>query len=124
MRQILRSFAMAVGLTAASLGSALAEGVSGTINYANGMPIPKGRIFLRVEDTTMSEPAPWTALAHGGPARALAFALDTPARQTAMPTPQVVVRLERPDGWLIARGSAVVKEDGREVRVILYPVAY
>lgn len=125
MNRIFKSVAIAAALTVASAGSAWSEGVSGTIAYVGDMPVPKGRILLRVEENSTSAHGPWTALARGGdPDDTLAFVLDPPQRPTASPKPRVVARLERQDGWLIARGSATVEADGDGIRVVLYPVTY
>ncbi|MEM7487757.1 MAG: hypothetical protein AAF390_01395 [Pseudomonadota bacterium] len=115
---------MAAALAATPIGPAQSEDLSGTITYAGDAPIPKGRLLMRVEGTAARDHAGWTALTRGDDAHALAFDLETAQHPTVTPRSQVIVHLERPDGWLIARGSTTVEEADGEVRVVLYPVAY
>jgi hypothetical protein len=49
--------------------------------------------------------------------------LSPPASSTSSPTLRIVARLERADGWLLARGSAQL-EAGAPVHVTLNVVMY
>jgi hypothetical protein len=64
-----------------------------------------------------------TRIESDGGSKTIAFSLSPPASSTASPTLQIVARLERADGWLVARGSAQIKA-GSLVYVTLNAVMY
>ena len=92
--------------------------VHGTITFENGAVIPKGRVLVSLDAPGAPEDALAEA-ASGGDARQMTFTLP------AAPPPgaEIVVRLERADGWLLARGSAGYAP-GTPVEITLYTVMY
>lgn len=124
MRPILGMIATVALLSLAPVIAA-AEDVAGTVTYADDRPIPKGDLFVRVEDPAAAAVGSWSPITRRSSADAPAFAVDGPPRCAARPAPRVVVHLERSDGRLIARGSTPLHEGhDTRVRIILYPVAY
>ena len=91
------------------------EGVRATIVYETGAEIPKGVIALE-----LGSDAPAARVDSDGKSRSVAVSL--PAGPDGAGT-EIVAYLERADGWLLARGSAIV-EPGTPVQVTLYPVIY
>lgn len=124
-----RSMLMAAGTAAvfAVAGATAAQptDIRGTVTFNGGAAIPKGHIEISLKDTASGKkaggPATTAALESDGGARTIEFLL--PADPAASPTPEVVARLERADGWLLARGSAMVKP-GAPVEITLHTVMY
>jgi uncharacterized lipoprotein YbaY len=114
---------------AAATGPVAAQStdLSGTIIFEGGAVIPKGRLEIYLEDPAIQDKAQRrTAKTHiesDGKSKAVAFSLATPAGLAASPTQRIVARLERADGWLLARGSAQVGT-GSPTRVALSTVMY
>ena len=114
---------------AAAAGPAAAQStdVRGAVTFEGGAVIPKGRIEIYLEDTAVQDEAQRrparTHIESDGGSKAMEFALPSPASSTASPTLQVVARLERADGWLLARGSAPFAA-GSPVHVTLNTVMY
>lgn len=100
--------------------------VSGTVKFQGGAVVPKGQIVIYLEDPAVPAVkalAVKTQLKSDGGTKAIAFSLSLPASATASPTLQIVARLERGDGWLLARGSAKLKAD-TPVGITLNTVMY
>lgn len=100
--------------------------VSGTVKFAGDTVVPKGHIVIYVEGAAVPEGgalAVKTQLKSDGGAKAIPFSLSLPASVAASPIPLIVARLERADGWLLARGSARLKAD-RPVAITLNTVMY
>lgn len=111
----------------AGAGSAQPAGISGTVEFEGGAAIPKGEVEIYVEvptarDDALNSPAR-TRVESDGRSTEMDFSLTSPEDATTSPRPRVVARLERADGWLLARGSAQF-ETGSPVRVVLHPVMY
>jgi uncharacterized lipoprotein YbaY len=126
-RQVLRIVGAAV--VAISAGSAMASttDMNGTVTFEGGKAIPKGRLVIYLEDRAIDE-TPLRRLAEttidsDGGSPAIAFTLSPPASFAPSPTLQIVARLERADGWLVARGSTQL-ETGSPVTVRLNTVMY
>ncbi len=119
----------AVAAMAAATGSAVAQSadIRGAITYEGGVAIPEGRVEIYLEDTAVQDKAQRRAAATSvksdGGSKSIEFSLSPPAGLAASPTQQVVARLERADGWLLARGSAQF-EAGLPVQVTLNTVVY
>jgi len=111
----------------AGAGSAQSTGVSGTVEFEGGAAIPKGEVEIYIEASAAQDdalhPPAMTRAESDGRSGAIDFSLTLPADATASPRPRVVARLERADGWLLARGSAQLEIDS-PVRVVLHPVMY
>lgn len=101
--------AAAVAVTTRQAAAQSAD-FSGTVTFKGGAVIPKGRLEIYLEDTAIQNKAQRrtakTQIESDGKSKAMAFSLATPAGLAASPTLQIVARLEREDGWLLARGSA------------------
>ena len=114
---------------AAATGPAAAQStdIRGAVTFEGGAVIPEGHLKIYLEDTAIQDNArrraAKTLVKSDGGSKAIAFSLSLPASSTASPTLQVVARLERADGWLIARGSAKF-EAGAPVYVALNTVMY
>jgi uncharacterized lipoprotein YbaY len=97
---------------AAAAGPVVAQSadVRGTVVFAGGAAIPEGLIEIYLEDPAVPDKArrraAETRIACDGKSKAVAFSLAPPAGLAASPTRRIVARLERADGWLLARGSA------------------
>lgn len=127
-RTLLLAAAMLAAGTAVSAASAAAQSIniSGTVTFAEGKAVPEGRIEIYFEDPAAPDgkaQSATTQLVSDGGARALAFVLPLPESASASPMLQVVARLERADGWLLARGSAKVTGDA-PVEISLFKVMY
>jgi uncharacterized lipoprotein YbaY len=100
---------------------------SGTVTFKGGAVIPKGRLEIFLEDTAIQDKAQRrtakTQIESDGKSKTMAFSLAKPAGMAASPTLQIVARLEREDGWLLARGSAQV-DLGSPAQVALSAVVY
>ncbi|MET0745189.1 MAG: hypothetical protein ABWY78_17590 [Microvirga sp.] len=101
--------------------------IRGAVTFKSGAAIPEGQLEITLEDPAVRDQARRRAatarIKSDGGSRAIAFALSPPASTTASPTLRIVVRLERADGWLVARGSARIKA-GSPVDVTLDAVVY
>lgn len=122
-----RVMLLAAGAIAGLAGMAQATDISGTVGFEGGAAIPKGRIEVYIDDPAVQanagETAARTRLDSDGGSKAVAFSLAAPAGTAASETAQVVAVLKRADGWLLARGSAVVEGDA-PVQITLYTVMY
>lgn len=99
----------------------------GAVKFEDGKAIPEGQIEIYLEDSTLPEKEQGrhvkTQLKSDGGSQAIAFSLPLPASSTPSPMLHIVARLEREDGWLLARGSAQV-EAGLPVSITLYRAMY
>jgi uncharacterized lipoprotein YbaY len=99
----------------------------GTITFKGGAVIPKGQLEIYLEDPAIQDKAQRrtakTRIESDGKSKAMAFSLAMPASLIASPTQRIVARLERSDGWLLARGSARVGT-GSPAQVALSAVVY
>ena len=126
-RTVLMSAGAAAVAVAAGPAAAQSTDIRGTVTFEGGKAIPEGFLEIYLEDTGIEDNArrrlAKTRVESDGGSRAIEFALSAPASPTASPTLQIVARLERADGWLLARGSAQV-EAGAPVYVTLNAVMY
>jgi hypothetical protein len=98
--------------------------VSGIVKFQGDAVVPKGNIVIHLEGPTdAGARAVKTQLKSDGGTKAIAFSLSLPASATASPAVPIVARLERADGWLLARGSAKLKAD-MPVEITLNTVMY
>ncbi len=107
--------------------SAHSAGIRGTVEFAGGVAIPNGEIDIYVEDPALRDDAGHraaeTRIESNGKATAIGFSFPLPTGSTASPNARIVARLERADGWLLARGSATVGA-GTPVHITLHTVMY
>jgi hypothetical protein len=114
--------------TAALTETAAAQStdVSGTIKFQGDAVVPKGHIVIQLEGPAVRDVkalAVKTPLNSDGGKKAIAFSVSLPASATASQPLLLVARLERADGWLLARGSAKLRADA-PVDIILNTVMY
>jgi uncharacterized lipoprotein YbaY len=109
-----RTVLMATGAAAlaAATGSATAQStdIRGAVAFQGGASIPEGHLKIYLENPAIQDSAQRrvaeTHAISDGRSKMIDFAFSRPANATASPTLQIVARLERVDGWLLARGSA------------------
>ncbi len=123
-----RAVIIAAGAAAvAAVGGVAAQsvGLHGRIILKGGAVIPEGRLEVYLDDPAVRDRAqqgsPRTSLKSDGKSATIHFSVPTPA--VASPTLRIVARLERADGWLLARGSARF-EAGAPLEVALRAVVY
>ena len=122
-------------MTAAAVAVAVAAGpiaaqsteISGEVGFEGGAAIPEGTLDVYLEDPVVQEDAhrrvAEVRVESDGSSRTIAFSLPRLEGLDASPALRVVARLERADGWLLARGSARI-DSGSPARVTLKPVMY
>ena len=130
---IRRTTLLAAGMAAfaAFAAPAFAETMDmrGTIRFENGAVIPKGRIQVYIDDPAAKNEVQRTAAGTGiesdGKSKSLDFVLPPQASQTARAASpaEIVARLEREDGWLLARGSAEIDPAG-DISITLFTAMY
>lgn len=126
-----RTVLMTVGAAAvaAVAGSVAAQStdVRGAVTFESGAVIPEGHLEIYLEDPADQDSAQRrtteTRVKSDGKSKTIAFSLTPPASSSASPTRRIVARLERADGWLVARGSTQFKA-GEPVNVTLNTVMY
>jgi len=129
MHRLTRRRGLAAGIVvfAAGTGAVVARPmeIEGTVGFAGDAPLPAGWIEVSLEDTAIEDRArrriAQAGVESGGGMRTIGFSLD--ASTTTSATLRVVARLERLDGWLLARGSAAFEADS-PVHVTLREVMY
>jgi hypothetical protein len=118
-----------IAAVAAAAGPVAAQSaeVRGAVTFEGGVVIPKGHLEITLDDPAIQDKTKRRGakmrMESDGKSSSLAFSLAPPAGQAASPTERIVARLERADGWLLARGSAQVGA-GSPVQVALSPVIY
>lgn len=126
-----RTVLMAAGAVAvaavAGTASAQSADISGTVEFEGGAVIPEGEIDIHVEGPAVEDDArrrtAKTRVRSDGTSRTIDFALSLPTSSTASPRTRIVARLERADGWLLARGSAQIGIDP-PVTIVLHTAMY
>ena len=101
--------------------------MDGTVTFEGGKTIPAGHLKITLEDRAIDDYAlrrlAETSIDSDGGSAAIAFTLSPSTGFAPSPTLQIVARLERADGWLLARGSAQLAT-GSPVTVTLNTVMY
>ncbi|PDT52721.1 MULTISPECIES: hypothetical protein [Sinorhizobium] len=101
--------------------------IRGTVTFESGAAIPEGHLEIYLEDPAIQDPArrraAQTRIRSDGGTKTITFSLSPPASSTASSTLRIVARLERADGWLLARGSAQFNK-GAPISVMLNTVMY
>ncbi len=99
----------------------------GALVLEGGKSIPEGQIEIYLEDPSGRDGGSLddlkTHIKSDGKLQKIAFSLALPASAATPPNLQIVARLERDDGWLLARGSAQV-ETGLPVSITIHRVMY
>jgi uncharacterized lipoprotein YbaY len=126
-RTVLIAAGTAAVVAATRQAAAQSADFRGTVTFKGGAVIPKGRLEIYLEDPAIQDKAKRraakTRIESNGKSKAMAFSLTMPAGLAASPTQRIVVRLERADGWLLARGSAQAGA-GSPAKVALSAVIY
>ncbi|MGK9200610.1 hypothetical protein [Sinorhizobium meliloti] len=101
--------------------------IRGAVTFEGSAAIPEGHLEIYLDDPAIQDETrrrtTQTRIKSDGRSKSIAFSLPSPASATASPTRRIVARLERADGWLIARGSTRL-EAGSPVYVTLNAVIY
>lgn len=118
--------AAAVAAAAGTVAAAQSTDIRGAVTFEGGAVVPKGQLEIYLEDRAIQDKArpraAKTSVESDGGSKTIAFSLSMPS-STASQKLQIVARLERADGWLLARGSAQF-EAGSPVHVTLNTVMY
>lgn len=126
-RTVLMTAGAAAVVAAAGPVAAQSTDIGGSITFKGGAVIPEGDLEIYLEDPAIQDKAQRrvaeTRIKSDGGSKAIPFSLTPQATPAASPTLRVVARLERADGWLLARGSAQVAA-GSPVHVTLNTVMY
>jgi uncharacterized lipoprotein YbaY len=126
-RTVLMTAGAAAVAAAAGPVAAQSTDIRGEVAFEGGALIPKGHLEIYLEDPAIQDNAQRRVaearLKSDGGSKAMEFSLSPPASSTASPTLRIVARLERADGWLVARGSTQF-EAGSPVHVTLNTVMY
>jgi uncharacterized lipoprotein YbaY len=125
-RRTVLMIAAAVAAAGGPVAARSAE-VRGAVTFEGGAVIPEGHLEIYLNDLAIQDSArrrtAKTRIMSDGRSKAIPFSLSPPASSIPSPKLQIVARLERADGWLIARGSAQF-EVGSPVYVTLNAVMY
>ena len=126
-RKVLKLTGAAVVAAIAWPAAARPTDMDGIITFEGGTIIPEGFLEISLEDPSLSDEAlrrvAETRIESDGGSTSIAFALSPPASFAPASSLQVVARLERADGWLLARGSTQV-DAGAAIHVTLNTVMY
>ena len=126
-RTILMVAGLAAVAAAARPAAAQSNEIRGAVTFEGGAGIPQGQLEIYLEDRAVRDEArrraARTRLKSDGKSKSIAFSLSPSASLSPSRTVQIVARLERADGWLIARGSAQ-HEMGSPVHITLNAVMY
>ena len=100
-----------------------------TLTFEGGNQIPKGSIDIMLEDPAMADKTArqnmtWRVTSTGKDRKiAVPVPVPSPAARTGSGTAQIVARMTRADGWLLARGSARFQAD-QPIEITLHQVMY
>jgi len=126
-RKILTIAGAAAVALAAAPAIASSTDMDGTITFEGGKAIPPGQLKITLEDKAVTDTAlrrvAETTVKSDGSVLSIAFTLSPSVGFAPSPTLQIIARLERADGWLLARGSAEVMT-GLPVAITLNTVLY
>ena len=126
-----RTVLMTVGVAAVAAVAGPAAGQSadirGAVTFEGSAVIPEGHIEIYLEDPAVQDSkrrrVTETRVKSDGRSKTIAFSLTPPVSSSESPTLRIIARLERADGWLLARGSTQFKA-GEPVHVTLNTVMY
>lgn len=126
-----RTVLLAAGTAAAAAvsGSVSAQSTAmrGTVDYEGGRLIPEGHLEISVDGGANSDAAHHSAatmrLESDGKSTVIDFTMPVPALPADLEGTEIVARLERADGWLLARGS-VKFDPNSPLHVTLFTAMY
>lgn len=126
-RKMLLAAGTAAVTVVAGAVAAQSTDIQGTIEFEGGAAIPKGHIEISITDPAMRDnvqhEALTTRLESHGDSRIIGFSLSLPSSAVVLQRANIVARLERADGWLLARGGAKVDAES-PVQITLYTAMY
>lgn len=126
-RTVLATVGAAAVAVAAGPVAAQSTTVRGAVTFESGVVIPAGSLEIYLEDPAIRDIAQrrvaQTRIKSDGGSTTIGFSLTSTASSTASPTLRIIARLERADGWLVARGSTPFKA-GLPVNLALSRVMY
>jgi hypothetical protein len=126
-RTLLMTAGAAAVAVAAGPVAAQSTEISGAVTFEGGAVIPEGDLEVYLEDRAVQDDARGraaeTRIKSDGALKTIPFSLSPPASSAASANLRIVARLERADGWLIARGSAPF-DTGSPAHVVLDTVMY
>ena len=127
IRSILLLATLAAAIVSAGPVAAQTAEIRGAVSYQGGATIPRGTLEISLKDHAGSDgsragTSRLRKTSDGG-SKTIAFALAAPPGSPAPPAVDVIARLERADGWLVARGSARF-EPGSPISITLHKVMY
>ncbi|MCT4333982.1 hypothetical protein MU516_14035 [Paracoccus sp. YLB-12] len=112
---------------AARASAARADELGVTVEFEGGKTVPKGRLVVYLDPPAGQDEArsmaAGTRIESDGKSRKITLSLPDPTSARTSSTRQLVARLERADGWLLARGSTQIKADSHAI-VTLHTVMY
>lgn len=122
-RTILLAVATAAVAVGAGAGTVRPADVEVTVGFEGGGFVPKGQLAVYLDGPdgggdARPPAARMTADSDGGSPE-INLSLSVPSDLDTSSPRQIVARLQRADGWLLARGSAQIK-DGSPVFITLY----
>lgn len=123
-RTLLLAVAAAAVAQGAGAGTERPTGLEVTVGFEGGGFVPKGQLAIHLDgpEDRQTDAAPTLAASDGG-SRQIRLSLALPPGLDRSPPQRVVARLQREDGWLLARGSAQIKA-GSAVFITLYTVMH
>lgn len=126
-RTVLATAGAAALAAAAGPSAGQTTEIRGAVSFEGGGAIPRGHLEIYLEDPAVRDDASRrvgaTSIESDGRTRSLNFTLSLATDSQASSTLRIVARLERANGWLIARGSAPY-ETGSTTEVTLSEVMY
>jgi hypothetical protein len=123
-----RTLVLTAGLIAIGAGFANGAGaqmadIKGVLTFESGGEIPKGQISVTLSNPVTATGAEKTLLESDGTATSIPFSVSLADTARDAGKLKIIVRLEREDGWLLARGSALI-EAGEQVEIQLNTAVY
>lgn len=126
-RAVLLAAGTAVLAAVGGAASAQAADIVGTVEFEGGAVIPEGEVDIYAEGAAVEgdarHGAARTRVRSDGGSKVIAFSIAPPTGSTVSPGTRIVARLERADGWLLARGSARIGI-GSPVSIVLRTAMY
>jgi uncharacterized lipoprotein YbaY len=114
-RAVLVAAGAAAVAAAAGTAHAQSTDIQGSVTFAGGAALPQGQLSIYLEDPAIQNSSARriakTRINSDGGSTLIGFSLSLPVEALSSPSLRVVARLERADGWLLARGSARFRTD-------------
>lgn len=123
-----RTILLAVATVAAAVGARADAGsatdLGVTVGFEGGGLVPKGRLAVYLDGPGVRQQgAARTSADSDGGSREINLSLTLPSGTDKSSPQQIVARLQRADGWLLARGSAQL-DGSAPIVITLYTVMH